>query len=116
MEGRAVWLCAKSPVALLVGSSSSSLHKGIPREWGPKPVAQRTKQGLALLQPSGDNRAAQTLWLFSPSRVALRGAVRQPSLASLSLGSSQILVYLLTDPHLCPDLKRYLFQHVSLLF
>lgn len=108
MEGGGVRLCAKSPVALLVDSSSSSFHKGIPREWGPKAVAQ--------MQHSRDSRAVSPVAL-QPQQGGIPGSseVAQPGLTP-ALDCSQTLLFLLTAPCLCPDLKGRLFQQESLLF
>lgn len=75
------------------------------------------KQTLQNLQHSRDNRAAQTLWHFTLSRVAFQGppGMVQPGLTP-TLGCSQILLFLLTDPCLCPDLNGHLFRQESLFF
>lgn len=50
----------------------------------------------------------------APSRVVLQGAVRWSSLhLAPALGSSHILFFLLTSPHLCPDLEGLSLKYTS---
>lgn len=88
-------------------SSSFSLHKGIFRGWGPKPLAQRIKQDGALLQGGWASRAALAPWCSSPQQghAPGNGEMVQPCLAP-ALRSSHILLFLHRLVHVCAKTSR----------